>query len=105
LRLSVSGFPLGTLGVNFIGAFLNGAVTEIAVGSVPLHPNLLLFLTVGLCGGFTTFSTFSLETVQLFEKRTDGRRVFVYRSQRCGMFSRRAPCEIGRTEVCWVIFS
>lgn len=71
------GFPLGTLGVNFIGAFLIGAVTEIAVGSVPLHPNLLLFLTVGLCGGFTTFSTFSLETVQLFEKGRTG-AAFLY---------------------------
>ena len=41
------------------------------IGSV-LNPRLILFLKVGICGGFTTFSTFALESARLFE---DGRRV------------------------------
>ena len=60
-------FPFTTMLINLTGAFLIGAVTEFSSQFVPLHPNLMLLLTVGLCGGFTTFSTFSLETVTLFE--------------------------------------
>ncbi|MDP4109661.1 MAG: fluoride efflux transporter CrcB [Bacillota bacterium] len=60
-------FPLPTLLINFTGAVLIGAVTEYSA-KIPINANLLRFLTVGICGGFTTFSTFSLETVNLFEK-------------------------------------
>lgn len=60
-------FPLHTLLINIVGAVLIGAVTKSAQNVPGLSPNLLLFLKVGVCGGFTTFSTFSLESLTLLE--------------------------------------
>lgn len=72
LGLMLSGvtaaFPASTLIINILGSFALGAITEFSCRVFPLHPLFLLFLTVGLCGGFTTFSTFSLETQTLMEK-------------------------------------
>lgn len=59
------GFPFGTLVVNAIGGLLIGLLTA-RVG--PAAENLRLFAGVGALGGFTTFSTFSLETVRLIER-------------------------------------
>ena len=56
-----SGFPLLTLGINVLGAFVLGVIMALAGREVPLDPRTLLFLKVGICGGFTTFSTFALE--------------------------------------------
>ena len=56
-----SGFPLLTLGINVLGAFVLGVIMARAGREVPLDPRTLLFLQVGICGGFTTFSTFALE--------------------------------------------
>jgi len=56
-----SGFPLVTLGINVLGAFVLGLIMAAAGKSTTLDPRLLLFLKVGICGGFTTFSTFALE--------------------------------------------
>jgi len=56
-----SGFPLVTLGINVFGAFLIGLVVALAGRHAALSPRVLLFLKVGICGGFTTFSTFALE--------------------------------------------
>jgi CrcB protein len=56
-----SGFPLLTLGINVLGAFVLGLIVGFAGRSTSLDPRTLLFLKVGLCGGFTTFSTFALE--------------------------------------------
>ncbi|MCX7614233.1 MAG: fluoride efflux transporter CrcB [Clostridiales bacterium] len=61
-------FPIVTMFINFTGAIAIGMVTEFSSKITPIHPNLLLFLTVGIFGGYTTFSTFSLETVNLIEK-------------------------------------
>lgn len=61
-------FPFSTLLINFIGSFIIGIISEFSIKIAPVNPNLLLFLTVGICGGFTTFSTFSFETISLFEK-------------------------------------
>ena len=65
---SVSGgdFPLGTLLVNLIGSFLLGLVLGLADHLV-LHPQVMLFLTIGLLGAFTTFSTLSYESWALIE--------------------------------------
>lgn len=59
-------FPAVTLAVNISGAVLIGAVVCAASRAALTQP-LVLFLKVGVCGGFTTFSTFSLETLQLLE--------------------------------------
>lgn len=61
-------FPAITLGINFIGALVIGAVSEAAIGGEALSPRSVLFLKTGFCGGFTTFSTFSLETLGLIEQ-------------------------------------
>ena len=59
-------FPLLTLVTNILGAFLIGCITGTAVKR-NVSGNLLLFLKTGLCGGFTTFSTFSLEAYTLMQ--------------------------------------
>jgi len=64
---SQSGFPLITLGINVGGAFLIGLIIAFAVKNQSVDSSLLLLLKVGFCGGFTTFSTFSLETAELFQ--------------------------------------
>lgn len=60
--------PYGTLAVNVIGSFLLGLIMEGSLRSTLLSPELRLGLTVGFLGGFTTFSTFSYETVRLLEE-------------------------------------
>ena len=60
-------FPVATLLVNLLGAVLIGYVTGMA-RSRQAPENLVLFLKTGVCGGFTTFSTFSLEAYGLLGK-------------------------------------
>ncbi|MDD5986360.1 MAG: fluoride efflux transporter CrcB [Eubacteriales bacterium] len=59
-----SGFPVKTFLINIAGAFLIGIIAALAAKNA-MHPKLVLFLKVGICGGFTTFSSFALETDQL----------------------------------------
>ncbi len=59
-------FPWATFAVNLAGALLIGFIVGIAPSR--LSPNALLCLKTGFCGGLTTFSTFSLEALSLFEK-------------------------------------
>jgi CrcB protein len=66
--LQVGAFPLSTLVVNFLGAVLIGLVCRGARAPGGMEEHLLLFLKVGLCGGFTTFSTFSLEGAGLLQE-------------------------------------
>ena len=60
-------FPYGTLIVNLSGAFVIGLVQQVGTETVLLPDNLRLFLTTGMLGGLTTYSTFSYETVRLME--------------------------------------
>jgi CrcB protein len=60
--------PYGTLAVNVIGSLLLGLIMEGSLRSTLLSPELRFGLTVGFMGGFTTFSTFSYETVRLLEE-------------------------------------
>jgi fluoride exporter len=66
-RLTAGTFPLGTLLVNVTGSFLLGVILRYGVDTPSLTPELRAFLTVGFCGGYTTFSTFSYETAALME--------------------------------------
>lgn len=61
-----STFPLLTLITNILGAILIGYITGLAIEK-NLSQNTILFLKTGLCGGFTTFSTFSLEAHSLLQ--------------------------------------
>ena len=61
-------FPLGTFGINILGSFLIGVVYVLAAEKAQISPQLRLGLMVGLLGGFTTFSAYSLETLRLIEE-------------------------------------
>jgi len=61
----ISSFPFGTFTVNIIGCFLIGLIYGFSERGSILSPDLRLFLTVGFCGGFTTFSTFANESLSL----------------------------------------
>ena len=65
-RTSATGFPVGTMFVNISGCFLIGILVRQFM-NVQLTPELRALLIVGFCGGFTTFSTFSAETLGLIE--------------------------------------
>jgi len=61
-------FPWGTLIINIVGSFLIGAFAESFALRWDAPQAVRLFLTVGICGGFTTFSTFSLDAYLLMER-------------------------------------
>lgn len=60
-------FPYGTLIVNVAGSFLIGLIQQIATTTLLIPDTTRLFLTVGIMGGLTTYSTFSHETVRLVQ--------------------------------------
>lgn len=68
-RITQSMFPYGTLTVNIIGCLLIGLFFGFAEKGNLLSPEWRLFLTTGLCGGFTTFSSFSLDALNLMNDR------------------------------------
>jgi CrcB protein len=59
--------PLTTIGINITGSFLIGffGTLTLAHGRFPVSENVRMFVMVGLCGGYTTFSSFSLQTLDL----------------------------------------
>ena len=61
-------FPFGTLVVNILGCFLIGLFMTLFEDRFLVNPNLRLFLTIGILGGFTTFSSFSFETISLLQE-------------------------------------
>lgn len=65
-------FPYGTLTVNILGSFLLGIIYIIALRKAGLTENGRLFLGVGFCGGFTTFSAFALENFSLMQEKLVG---------------------------------
>lgn len=60
-------FPTGTLVVNISGSLLLGFLWRYALGTDVIAPEVRALLTTGFCGGYTTFSTFSYETMVLLE--------------------------------------
>lgn len=67
-RRTGADFPWGTLAVNALGSFLLGLLMEVALATEAFSLDLRLALTVGVMGGFTTYSTFNYETLQLFRE-------------------------------------
>jgi CrcB protein len=70
-------FPVGTLLVNLSGCLLLGFLIHYALATPAITPEVRALLTTGLCGGYTTFSTFSYETVALIQDG-DWRRAGLY---------------------------
>lgn len=61
-------FPWGTLTVNIAGCFIIGVIATLADETSKIGPQPRLFLVIGVLGGFTTFSSFSLDAYRLLEK-------------------------------------
>ena len=74
-RLVGPGFPAGTLVVNILGSLVIGLVMTLSIERGLLEDNLRILLTTGFCGGFTTMSTFSYETVALVR---EGERLLAF---------------------------
>lgn len=60
-------FPVQTLLINVTGSLLLGFLQRYALESTAISPEVRTLLTIGFCGGYTTFSTFSFETVRMLE--------------------------------------
>jgi CrcB protein len=67
-RWTPGDFPLGTLAINVIGSLLLGFIVRYALETPAISAEVRAFLTIGFCGGFTTFSTFSYESAVLLQK-------------------------------------
>jgi len=63
-----AGFPYGTLAVNVGGSFLISLIMAVGLQSTLIPPTLRLFLTTGVMGGFTTYSTFNYETLEMLRE-------------------------------------
>ena len=70
VRLLGYGFPFGTVIVNVLGSFLIGVLAGYFAFRTGVNQHLRLFLTTGILGGFTTFSTFSLDAALLVERHS-----------------------------------
>ena len=71
-RLFGYGFPFGTLIVNVVGSFIMGLFAGFFAYRAGIPQHVRLFLTTGILGGFTTFSTFSLDAAVLIERHSFG---------------------------------
>ncbi|WP_309669389.1 fluoride efflux transporter CrcB [Gemmatimonas sp.] len=98
LQPSNSGFPVSTLLINVGGSFCIGVLARLF--DAPDHNQLFrVALTVGLCGGFTTFSTFSAETVTLLQQGKAGRAgLYIAVSVVAGILATFAGLMVGRAE-------
>ena len=65
-------FPIKTFVINILGCVAIGCIAAVAAKNTELNPRMILFLKVGICGGFTTFSTFALETTDLIKNGYTG---------------------------------
>ena len=82
-----NGFPLKTFCINVIGAFAIGLVAALSARA-SLNPRFTLFLKVEMCGGFTTFSSFALETETLLGKENQTiTLLYVVSSLVCGVLA------------------
>ena len=94
---SSGAFPLSTLLINVAGSFLIGLFARL-FDAPDDHQVLRVALTVGICGGFTTFSTFSAETVTLLQQGRAGRAaLYVTVSLVAGVLATFAGFMVGRS--------
>jgi fluoride exporter len=61
-------FPVGTLTINVLGCLALGVIGQFSLNHITVSPDLRIGLTIGLMGGFTTFSTFGWDTVRMLEE-------------------------------------
>ncbi len=88
---------LSTLGINTLGCFCLGLLIGIFSSRAETPPELVLFLGTGFCGGFTTFSTFGLESISLLEKNELGLfALYVSLSLILGLIAGFAGLSLGR---------
>lgn len=81
-------FPTKTFLINIAGSFMIGIVVALAMKMDWLNPRIVLFLKVGICGGFTTFSSFALETSDLMKDGNVGIAVlYAVLSVVCGVIA------------------
>ena len=66
-RITGTNFPYGTLLINVLGCLIIGFIMQVALTSDLIPPNIRIIITIGFLGAFTTFSTFSYETVKFLE--------------------------------------
>jgi CrcB protein len=72
VQLIPSTFPVGTFLVNLVGSFVMGAAVGFAERNLWFHASWRIFITAGFCGGFTTFSAFAFENVELILNKSYG---------------------------------
>ncbi|MDZ4865363.1 MAG: fluoride efflux transporter CrcB [Gemmatimonadota bacterium] len=96
LRLGHAGFPWATLAINISGSFLLGILLRVPLLPSAMSPEVRAMLTVGLCGGFTTFSTFTAETIRLAQDGVWSKAVgYVAASVLLGLLAGLAGLAIG----------
>jgi fluoride exporter len=90
-------FPYGTLTVNIVGSFMLGIIYMAALRKAGLSENGRLFLGVGFCGGFTTFSAFALENFNLMQEKLPGTSLlYISLSVVVGILALAAGIWVGR---------
>ena len=101
-RAAPVGFPSGTLIVNITGSLLLGLLMSYMLGSGVGSPPVRALLITGFCGGYTTFSTFSYETITLLEDG-DWRRAALYASLSlvCSLVAVWLGIAAGRQVIVW----
>ena len=67
-KLLGSGFPYGIFAANLLGCFLMGIAATLIAGKLAVSPEMRALLTVGFLGAFTTFSTYALDIVTLYDR-------------------------------------
>lgn len=92
-------FPYGTLVINISGSFLLGLFTALAARAILGDPALRLLIAVGFCGGYTTFSTYTYETMTLLreEKPVQGWVYNLLGSFVCGFVGAAAGIWLGNS--------
>jgi CrcB protein len=98
-RASGAAFPSGTLAVNVVGAFCIGLVMALFALRGQLDSPLRLTLTAGFLGGFTTYSAFAFETVQMVERQEFGAAILYVVAT---LIAAGVACALGLALVRWL---